>query len=129
MFLIYVIFFRCDCGKLCERKSSLTQHKKHCTVTTAVADFSRSVVFSCSLCSSPFNSSRALKLHAGTAVCLKRQNSRSKSVSMTLALSETEASGINAWECPGCKASFKSKRGLSLHANKCKVKICVHFLP
>ena len=114
---------RCDCGKICMRKENLRQHKKTCTVETAITDFSKSFVYTCGLCSPPCTTALALRQHTGSAKCKQRQVAKSKSVSLTLALSESETTQVK-YECKKCKGCFKTKKGLASHQSrslKCKV--------
>ena len=87
--------FICECGKICQRKESLTQHKKVCKTVESVANHTKSVMtFECTLCSTHCATNRSLKQHTGSGTCIKRQQ-RSKSATLTLALSNSTSSGIN----------------------------------
>ena len=116
---------RCECGKICLRKEGLKQHKKNCVVDTPVADFSKSIIYQCSLCSTPCTTALSLRQHTGSERCKQRQLTKSKSVSLTLALSESESTQREVHECNKCGGSFKTKKGLASHKSrsaKCKVR-------
>ena len=83
-------FLRCECGKICQRKEGLKRHKQTCSVSEAPVDFTQSIVFTCSLCGTPCTTSRSLKQHTGSGKCVQRQAARAKSVSLTLALNESD---------------------------------------
>ena len=113
--------YRCECGKVCQRREGLSQHKKNCNVSEAVAEFSKWILYSCPQCDFPCTSSRALKMHSGSGNCIKRQAARSRSASLTLALSESENTKIEENKCQSCKTVFQRKKTLSSHVAKCQV--------
>ena len=114
---------RCECGKICQRKENLTMHKKFCNKDASTTDFSTSVTFPCPLCSTNCTTNSALQKHQGSQKCIKRQEARAKSVSLTLALSETDSQILESFglQCDKCKRSFKSKAGMISHAKTCNV--------
>ena len=116
--------FRCDCGKICQRKENLTTHKKFCTKDASMVNFSTTVSFPCPLCTTTCATNSALQKHQGSQKCIKRQAAKSKSLSLTLALSVTDSQTLESFgvQCHNCKCSFKSKAGMISHSKSCKVR-------
>ena len=106
---------RCACGKICIRKEGLIQHQKVCKNSNIALDLTTSVTFKCQHCETHCANNSALMKHKGSPRCQQRQMQRSKSVSLTLALSgnQTESSVESIeTQCKYCKRIFKSKQGL-----------------
>ena len=120
--------FRCACGKICQRREGLSQHRKICAAGENQGNLSTSLLFKCSLCDTHCGNSSALIKHKGSQKCQKRQLQRSKSESINLALSgsDTETSvESHGTQCSICHRIFKSKQGLVSHSRKCKVSFSI----
>ena len=97
--------FFCECGKVCQRKGSLTQHKARCnkslssqaeaSTSSSQTVASTSITYSCDLCNTHCTTSRSLKQHRGSGLCVKRQQ---KSMTLTLALSKTGSTVVSTIE-------------------------------
>ena len=91
-----LISHRCDmCGKICQRKEGLTLHRKTCK-GQGVETNNLSVHLTCVLCDTQVGNSSALKKHTGSKKCQQRQVNGKKSISLALALSESERETIDS---------------------------------